>query len=184
MKNKLNLTFNQLDGGWEYNGILIYDIQDEVGSPLPRVAVWIGDIDSEYGNLKINMVTFKVDGPIPDGVGIFDYLNIFATLEKQKVLVLLGPETLDTSVEYLDIPVDYVIPYEPEFYKLTSSPEEPECVEEIAQWLEDFLEKDGILDKFKSVLNSVRNKSASTNDKKIVLDSKEKSINGVEDDIT
>ena len=184
MKNKLKMTFIHLDGGWKYNGLLIYDIQDEDGSPLPRVAVWIGDIDGEYGNLKIVMVTLKVDGPMPDGIGIFKYLNIFDTLEKQEVLVRLGPETLDTSVDYLDVPIDYVIPYEPEFYKLSSAPEDPKCVEEVAKWLEDFLEKDGILNKFKSMLKSVRNESASTNDKKIVPDSREKSTGGDEDDIT
>ena len=184
MKNKLKMTFNHIDGGWKYNGLLTYDMQDKDGSSLPRVAVWIEDIDGEYGSLKINMVTLKVDGPMPDGVGIFQYLNIFDTLEKQEDLVRIGPEILDTSVDYLDVPIDYLIPYEPEFYKLSSSPEEPECVEEIAQWLEDFLEKDGILEKFKAVLNSVRNKSTSNNDKRIVSDSREKSIGGVKEDIT
>ena len=184
MKDKLKMTFNHFDGDWKYNGLLTFDIQDEDGSPLPRVTVWIEDIDGEYGNLKINMVTLKVDGPMPDGVGIFKYLNIFDTLEKQEVLVRMGPEILDISIDYLDVPIDYLIPYEPEFYKISSSPEDPEFVEEIASWLENFLEKDGILDKFKSVLKSVSNESASTNDKKIVSDTREKSTGGVEDDIT
>ena len=170
MQNKLKMTFDHIYGEWKYDGHMVYDLQNDDGSPLLRVAVWIEDIDGEYGNLKVNMVTFKLDGPLPDGIGLFKYLHIFDVLEKQKILSRMGPEFLDTSIDYLDVPLDYLIVNVPELHKLSSSPEDPDCQEEIAKWLENFLVKDGILDKFKSILESVRTDSVSVKKKLITHD--------------
>ena len=54
----------------------------------------------------------------------------------------------------------------------------------LRNWLEKYLAVDGFLDKIKSMIESIRNESSSTEEDKIVTDSKKKSTGGVEDDIT
>ena len=176
MKNKLNITLNHRAGSWKYNEHLVHDIKDEDGSPLCRVGVYLQDLDGRIGSITVYGVILKVDGPLPNGVSSTEYLGILSSLEKQGSLKILPPDMLELGA-------DYLITDSPCTCSINSSPFDPEFEEDIKNLLEEVLAEDDLLDKIRSMIKSIRDKSASNKEDNSVTDTKEKSTSGVEDDI-
>ena len=177
MKHKFRSILDHIYGGWNYDGHWVYDIQEIDGSPLIRIAVHIKDRGGMGGLLQIRGAVLKHDMPLPKGVGFTEYLKMLSTLENEGYLE--GVES-----EHSDRPKDYLLVRGQEIYTLVSSDEDPRHDQEIAKWLDNIFVQDDLLDKIKSMIDSIHNKAESAEKSKIVSDSREKSTGGVEDDIT
>lgn len=177
MKHKFKSMLDHIYGGWKYDGHWVYDVQEIDGSRLIRIAVHIKDRGGMDGFLEIHSATLKHDAPLPKGVSLPEYIKMLSTLENEGYLE--GVES-----EKPDRPKDYLLVKGQEIFTLVSSEEDPRHDQEIAKWLDNIFGLDDLLDKIKSMIDSIRNKSESKKESKIVSKSKEKSNGGVEDDIT
>ena len=177
MKHKFRSILDHIYGGWNYDGHWVYDIQEIDGSPLIRIAVHIKDRGGMGGLLQIRGAVLKHDMPLPKGVGFTEYLNVLSTLENEGYLEAVESENPDK-------PKDYLLVRGQEIHTLVSSEEDPRHDQEIAKWLDNIFGQDDLLDKIKSMIDSIRNKAESAEKSRIVTDSKKKSTRGVEDDIT
>jgi len=177
LKNNINIMLYYSSGSWEYIGHHMYDISDEDGSPIIRAAVHLRTNHGKNGSLRVDYVTITSDSSQPFGFDGFEYMDLHYALEDQNLLDRLPPDFGEFSEEYLVL-------HKPESYQLHCSTLDHDFEEVLRIWLEKYLAVDGFLDKIKSMIESIRNKSSSTEEDKIVPDSKKKSNGGVEDDIT
>ena len=176
MGHRFKSILDHINGGWNYDGHWVYDIQETDGSRLIRIAVQLKDRGGMDGYLQIRGAVLKHDAPLPKGVGLPEYINVLSTLENEGYLQ--GIES-----ENPDIPKDYLLVRGQSIYTLVSSKEDPRYDQEIAKWLDDIFVQDDLLDRIKSMIDSIRSESASSMEKN-VPDSRENSTGGDEDDIT
>ena len=173
----MKITYNCRGGKWEYHEDIVYDVRNDDGSQLFRVGVYIEDEDGKIGQARIFGVILKVNAPLPNGISFTQYLDLFTTLEKQGYLEVLHSDDPDIEDDYLIIRSQSACTC-----LITSSPFDPEFVQEIENWLEEFLAEDDFLDEFGIMIKSARDESSSTEEDQIVSDSREKSTDGVEVD--
>ena len=175
MKNdKLNIILDHRIQVIEYRERFVYNILDENENQLLRVVV---HIIKSGNNFQIYGTGIRTDSPLPEGISSEKYLDVLRYLEKQE-------DIRDISYHTELRPTEYAINNNTLSYTLATSPEDPECENEIAKWLLKSIDKDSLYKDILDIFESIRNEAVSSEGKKIVSDSSDNCTGGVEDNIT
>ena len=174
MIDKLNIMLDHRIKVIEYRERFVYNILDENENQLLRVVVHIiksGNDNQIYG------AGFRTDPPLPEGISSEQYLDVLCNFEKQELI-------RDISYHTELRPTEYAINNNTLSYNLATSPDDPECENEIAKWLLKSIDTDSLHKDILDIFDTIRNESVSSKEDKIVPDSRDSSTGGVEDDIT